>query len=104
MELDVVHALNDIGYNTKTSRSESKSLDDKKIDIFDVDGTLPTYIQVKYTGNTPNYFGIRQDCPLKDKPFTVIWKKAVAGKNSPGTIAMVDVNFFYELLKIYKEY
>lgn len=100
-ELEIVHMLNELGYNVASSRSQSKSTDDNKIDIFDLDKTLPTNIQTKYTQNTPNYFAIRDDCSDKELPFTVIWKKAVPNKHSPGIIAMMPIEFFCELLKIH---
>jgi len=87
-----------------TTRNESTKLDNQKIDIVDENKMLPTNIQCKYLLNTPNYFGIRNECPYKDKPFTVIWKKATNdGSNSPGSIAMIDLDFFYELLSTYKK-
>lgn len=98
-ELDVVHKLNEIGYNTVTSRSESKRTDDNKIDIYDLDGTLPINLQTKYTSNTPNYFSIRSQCSNTTKPFGIIWKKSVTGENSPGTVAIIPVEFFYQLIK-----
>ena len=105
LELEVVKQLKEIGYiNCVSSRSQSKNIDNMKIDIIDNKDELPTYIQCKYTQNTPSYFNIKDECPLKDKPFTVVWKKATNdGTNSPGTVAMIDINFFYELLKLYKE-
>lgn len=100
-EREVVNKLREIGYNVSTSRSESKKLDNNKIDIADLDGTLPTNIQVKYTSTTPNYFLIKDLCSDKSKPFTIIWKKSNSGKHSPGTIAMIPIDFFYELIKKY---
>lgn len=102
-ELEVVHKLNDLGFNVVTSRSESKRTDDNKIDIYDVDGTLPINIQTKYTSNTPSYFTIREACSDTSKPFGIIWKKSVSGENSPGTVAIIPVEFFYDLLKLYKK-
>lgn len=101
-ELEVVHKLNEIGYNTVTSRSESKRADDNKIDIIDLDQILPINIQTKYTSTTPNYFNIRSLCK-DEKPFCIIWKKSVSGENSPGTVAIIPVNFLYEMLKMYKQ-
>lgn len=98
-EREISHQLNAIGYDTCTSRQESKSLDNDKIDIADLRGDLPTNIQTKYTSTTPNYFSIRESCSDKSKPFTLIWKKSVQGKHSPGTVAIIPIDFFYELLK-----
>lgn len=71
-ELETVNKLKEIGYNVASSRSQSKSTDDNKIDIFDLNGKLPVNIQTKYTQATPNYFGIRDACTNKDKPFVVL--------------------------------
>lgn len=103
-ELEIINKLKEIGYGgCVSSRSQSKNIDNAKVDIIDVNNELPVYIQAKYLQNSPNYFTIRDECPLKDKPFVICWKKTGAdGSPSPGSIAMVDIDFFYELLKIYK--
>lgn len=44
LELDVIHKLNEIGYNTVSSRSNSKLLDNSKVDVCDLDNRLPIYI------------------------------------------------------------
>lgn len=81
-----------------TSRGESKSLDNSKVDI--VSDSLPFYCQAKNTANTPSYFTISEACPLKDKPFVVCWKKSdEQGK----AIAMIPIEYFYELLKYIKK-
>lgn len=97
-ELQIVKQLNELGFNVVTSRSESRRKDDDKIDIADLDGNLPTNIQTKYTANTPSYFDIANSCSDKSKPFSIIWKKSSTTSNSPGTIAMIPLNFFLELL------
>lgn len=106
LEREVVKSLVALGYDVTTSRFASKITDDMKIDIFDKRGDLPTNIQVKYLHSTPAYFTIREECPDKSKPFTIIWKKSQGntGKHSPGSIAMVDLDFFYQLLKEHHEY
>lgn len=105
LELEVIKQLKDLGFEgCVSSRSQAKNIDNAKVDIVDINNELPTHIQCKYTQNTPSYFGIRDECTLTDKPFTVIWKKATNdGSNSPGTVAIIDLNFFYELLKLYKK-
>lgn len=105
LELDVIHKLNEIGYNTVSSRSNSKRLDDAKVDIDDLDNNLPIYIQCKATQSTPSYFKISEECPLKDKPYTIIWKKQNKdGTNSPGTIFMAPVELLYDYLKLKLEH
>ena len=105
LELEIVNKLKEIGYEgCVSSRSQSKNMDNMKIDVIDMNNELPIYIHSKYTQNTPSYFTIRDECPLKDKPFTLIWKKSgTEGHQSPGSIAMVDLDFFYKLLSIYHE-
>lgn len=47
----------------------------------------------------PNYFDIKDACTDKTKPFCVIWKKAGKnGEQSRGTVAVVDIDYFYKLL------
>lgn len=105
-ELEIVHKLIECGYSgCVTSRSESRRSDNNKIDIIDTNGELDTNIQSKYLANTPNYFKIKSECSDTTKPFTIIWKKSTNdGTQSPGTIAMIDVNYFYFLLKLQHKY
>lgn len=104
-ERQIAGELRDIGFTgCVTSRSESKSTDDMKIDIFDKEGTLPCYIQLKKTQNTPSYAKISDECGLKDKPFVLIWnmqEKKEVNCVSKGEVAMIPKKFFYELLKGY---
>ena len=97
-ELEIVHKLREIGYpNCGTTRNNSRALDASKIDIYD--DTLPCYIQAKYTQNMPNYFNIRENCGLKDRPFCMAWKKAGKdGEQSPGTVMVIPIEYFYELI------
>lgn len=101
LELDIIHKLNEIGYNTVSSRSNSKMLDNSKVDIDDLDGNLPILIQAKCTQQVPSYFKIREECPIKDKPFTVVWKKQEKdGSNSPGTVAIIPIEVLYDYLTL----
>lgn len=101
LELDIIHKLNEIGYNTVSSRSNSKNLDNMKVDVDDLDGRLPIYVQCKATQSTPSYFKIREECPLKDKFFTVIWKRQdKEGGNSPGTCAIIPIEMLWDYLKL----
>ena len=97
----MIHKLNEIGYNTVSSRSNSKNLDNAKIDVDDLDGNLPIYIQCKATQTTPSYFKIEEECPLKNKPFVVVWKKQdKEGGQSPGTVAIVPLDVLYDYLNL----
>ena len=104
-ETEVINKLKELGY-TECCRAagESKKLDNNKIDIADPSGKLPVNIQCKHTQNLPNYFTIKDACTDKSKPFILAWKKAAeGGTNSLGTVAIVPIDFFYELLKSYKK-
>lgn len=100
-ELDVIHKLNEIGYNTVSSRSNSKNLDNMKIDVDDLDGNLPCYLQMKATQTTPSYFKIAEECGLKDKPMVVCWKKQDKdGGQSPGTVFIAPIGILYDYLSL----
>ena len=100
LEYQVRDALRAIGYNgCERSAGESKKLDNNKIDIVDTERRLPVNIQVKNYANTPNYFGIREDCTDKSKPFTLIWKRNTIPTDN--TVAVIPVDFFYKLLDAY---
>lgn len=100
-ELEIIHKLRDVGYEgCVSSRSQNKLADADKIDIVDMNNELPVNIQAKFTQNMPNYFDIRDACSDKSKPFCICWKKA--GKNgapSVGQVAVIPIEYFYELLK-----
>lgn len=99
-ELEIINDLKEIGYTgCVSSRSQNKMADADKIDIVDLNGELPVNIQSKYTQNTPSYFAIRDACSDKSKPFVVVWKKASDGEVSPGAVAMIPLNYFYQLIK-----
>lgn len=104
-EGEVIRALRDIGYTgCVSSRSESKMIDNNKIDVVDTEEKLPVNIQCKHTANTPSYFNISEACTDKSKPFCVLWKKSPEeGSISRGSIAMIPLNLFYELLTLYYE-
>ncbi|MBO7211824.1 MAG: hypothetical protein J6V44_12570 [Methanobrevibacter sp.] len=72
-ELKIAHELQELGFTgIVTSRSESKKMDDNKVDLIDTEGKLPISIQLKCTQSTPSYFKIQDECPIKDKPFCII--------------------------------
>lgn len=102
-ELEIIHKLRDIGYEgCVSSRSQNKLADANKIDIVDMNNELPVNIQAKFTQNTPSYFDIMEACSDKSKPFCVCWKKAGKnGESAKGQVAMIPINFFYELLEMY---
>ena len=102
-EQRIAKELRELGFDVCTSRSESKAMDDKKVDLIDKDGKLP-YLQLKRTIKTPDYFSIKKECPLTDKPFCIIWNKQVGTEKtfrSVGELVMIDKDFFYQLIKKY---
>ena len=102
-ESEVIKNLKNLGYEgCVSSRSESKRTDNNKIDIIDTNCKLPINVQCKQLQNTPSYFSIRDACTDKTKPFCLAWKKSPEGsQNSAGSIMMVPIEFFYELLDAY---
>lgn len=107
-ELKIAHELNECGYpKVVTTRSESKALDAKKIDLIDLEGKLPVDIQCKCTANVPNFFKIRNSYE-RTRPFCLFWnrqevKSGQVNMSSAGELVMVDKDFFYKLLKVYNE-
>lgn len=73
-ERKIVKELVELTGNTNicTARKESKSLDDKKIDISDPDNILPNYFQLKKTQNVPAIKKINEEVGLKDKPLCIV--------------------------------
>lgn len=104
-ERKVAQDLRDHGFNgVVTSRSESKSMDDKKVDLIDTENKLKCLLQLKATQATPNYFKIREECPIKDKPFCIIWKKIKTTEStfrSEGEVAIIPLDYFYKLIEKY---
>ena len=107
-EQKIARELRELGYDgVVTSRSQSKRLDDMKIDLVDINNKLPFYCQLKCTSNIPNYFKIRSQCPLTDKPFVLFFnrqevKDGQINMSSVGELVMLDKSFFYKLLKKYE--
>ena len=98
-EAEIVNHLKEIGYeDVCRAAAESRNLDNSKVDIA---GSTECAIQAKHTQNLPNYFKIREACP-DPRPLAIFWKKSAdLGSISDGTVAVVDLDFFYELLKVY---
>lgn len=85
-----------------TSRSESKRLDDMKIDIADPNNILPFYCQLKATQATPQIKKLNKEVGKKDLPLVIFWaaqeprdKKQI----SVGEYCIMPKEFFYTLLK-----
>lgn len=105
-ERKIVSELNELGFNVGTSRNNSKQLDNNKIDIYDIDGTLPCDIQLKCTQNIPSYFNIREESTANPERFVIIWSKQEKREVnivSVGEVAILPKSLFYKLIKNYKE-
>ena len=103
-ELKIIKELKEVtGDNDLcSSRSESRALDNAKIDIFDTNNTLPCYIQCKATQATPNIHKICQEVGKTDKPLVIIWGKQERRNSNQITVGeycLMPKNFFYELIK-----
>lgn len=107
-ERKLVNELKEITRNENlcTSRSESKKLDNAKIDIADPDSVLCFYVQAKATQATPPIKKINDEVGLKDKPLVIFWNAQEARETkqiSKGEYCILPKSFFYELIKpLYK--
>lgn len=100
-EYEIIKTLTALGYKgLKTSRGESKTLDNNKIDIADLNNSLSCYIQAKATSNTPNIEEITKACPLKDKPLVVYWNKQNSEEKNHRYV-LVPMEYFNKLLANY---
>ena len=107
-ELKIVKELKELTNDLDicTSRSDSKKLDDMKIDISDPNNSLPCYFQLKKTQTTPSVKKINSEVGKVDKPLCILWniqekKEGNVNITSCGEYAIIPKEFFYELLKTY---
>ena len=104
-ECKIAKELRELGYSgVVTSRSESKAMDNMKIDLIDTENRLPINCQIKSTIKYPNYLEIKKTCPLKDKPFVLFWsviKPTESTFRSEGEVVILEKSFFYKLLETY---
>ena len=107
-ERQIVNELKELtGFqNIATSRSSSKKLDNMKIDIFDEDGVLPCYFQLKKTQTTPSVKKINAEVGKLDRPLCILWniqekKEGNVNITSQGEYAIIPKEFFYSLLSKY---
>lgn len=83
--------LRELGYqDAVTSRSESRRMDDKGVDILYVDGY---HIQCKRTEAQPNFENVLQGMP--DDKFRVVFHKR-NNKEDTATLLLKD---FYKIMK-----
>lgn len=74
-EQKVVNELKELGFNgVVSSRSESKTTDDNKVDIIDKNNQLPfgLNIQVKHQIPYPQYFKIREESTVPNESFVIL--------------------------------
>ena len=107
-ERQIARELRELGFEgIKTSRSESKSTDDNKIDLLDkasLDSVFAGEIQLKKTKATPSYFTIREQTTWNNDLFCILWNKQINGNinmKSIGECAIISKNLFYKLIKNY---
>lgn len=97
-ELAIIRELTDLGFKgLVSSRSQSKNLDNAKIDICDTENQLDFYVQCKYTANQPNISTINNEVGLKDKPLAIFWKK-VNGSTNKEEFVCIPKDYFYKLI------
>ena len=106
-ETKIARELRELGFQgVVTSRSESKRMDDNKVDLIDTENKLPVFIQLKKTIQTPSYFQIRSESTVEAEKFCIIWAKQEAKEKNictVGEVAILDKQLFYKLLKTYLE-
>lgn len=72
-ERKIVNELKEITGDTEicTARSESKRLDDAKIDVADPNNVLDFYVQCKSTQTNPSVKKLNAEVGRKDKPLAI---------------------------------
>ena len=103
-ERKIVLELKELNFDVVTSRAESKTMDNKKVDIFSplgVDNVLTFYIQCKNSKNKPDYHKIITEMPKDRTP--VIFHKQTHKVNTTfvtdGEYVIMKKEAFYKLIK-----
>lgn len=104
-ERKIVNELKEITRDSElcTSRSESKRLDDAKIDIADPNNVLDFYVQCKNTQSNPSVKKLNAEVGKKDKPLAIFWnaqEKREVNSVSVGEYVIIPKELFYKLLKL----
>ena len=114
-EQKIAKELRELGFNVVTSRSESKSMDDNKVDLIDKDNKLelidkdnklPCAIQLKATQAIPSYFSIRNQSTVINEDFVILWakqEKKEVNICTVGEAVIMDKQLFYKLIKPYAD-
>ena len=98
-ELKIIKDLKSMNFSAVTSRSESKNMDDKGVDIVSPD--FPYYIQCKSTVKIPSLTYLTEPT-LTDKPFIILWnkqKKVNINFKSEGEFVIMKKEDFYKLIQ-----
>lgn len=103
-ERKLVNELKEITGNENlcTSRSESRNLDNNKIDIADPDNVLSFYVQAKATKAVPAIKKIFDEVGLKNKPLCIFWNAQESRETkqiSKGEYCILPKSFFYDLIR-----
>lgn len=98
----IVRELKELGYDVVTSRSESRNMDNKGIDIF---GDIPFHIQCKLSKDRPNYHDLITSPLLKDEVKSLVVFHRLATKANKkfmtqGDYVIMTKKEFYNLLII----
>lgn len=104
-ERKIVNELKEITGDAElcTSRSESKKLDDAKIDIADPNKVLDFYVQCKSTQTNPSVKKLNDEVGKKDKPLAIFWnaqEKREVNCVSAGEYVIIPKQLFYDFLKL----
>lgn len=105
-ELKIVNELKEITGDSDiaTSRSESKTLDNDKIDIFDPNNSIPFYVQCKATQSIPSVKKINEAVGRTDKTLAIFWnarEKKEINCVSQGEYVILKKETLYELLEVW---
>lgn len=103
-ERKIVNELKELTGNARicTARSESRNLDNDKIDIADPDNVMDFYVQTKATQNTPSIKKINEEVGRKDKPLAIFWnaqEKRTSNIISVGEYVVITKEHFYDLIR-----
>lgn len=103
-ELKIVKELKELTGDQQltTSRAESKSLDNAKIDIYDPNNSLDFYVQCKATQNVPQIKKINDEVGKIDKPLAIFWnarEKRDVNIISVGEYVIIPKSLFYKYLE-----
>lgn len=106
LERQYVNEIKELGFpGLVTSRAESRGLDARKVDIFDLDDEFPFYIQVKNAVPNMNYHKMFEDDTRdRRKPYIIMHKKTEKKGSrfmKVGEYVIMDKSTFYDLISHY---